>query len=107
MGRQRTWTLTGLKAEWKESRRKAPTGSRYQTGFSFICPSHASHRLRVQLVNPGDGEEEEAWANALRAERSGKTIGELTLTTPSGQSTLDFGPCGKLWVIEGRVYWAV
>ena len=112
MGRQRVWPLAGLgpdglKAQWRPSRRTPPVGSRVQTGLSFLCPAHRSHRLRIQLVNPADGGNEEPWEGAIRAERTGKTIGELTLTSSRGDSILDFGPCGKLWIIKGKVYWAV
>ncbi len=98
-GRRRVWALAELRAEWRSG-----PGYRYQTGFSFVCPVHRSHRLRVRLANPADGELEESWGMSVVAHRDGKTIGDLTLTTPAGDEDLDFGHCGRMRIIDGRVY---
>jgi len=110
MGKPRTsWTLAELKAEWRESTQCPRWGSRYQTGLSFLCPLHQNHRLKVRLVNPGDGDPEEYWRGSVRAwrwsemENGGHTISELTLTRPDGDSPLDFGTCGQLRIIDGVV----
>ncbi len=96
--RRRVWKLSELDVQWREG-----PPDRYQVGFSFLCPMHGSHRLRVRLSNPGDGYPEEPWSMSVAADRNGRNVGDLTLTTPAGLSELDFGPCGLWRIIDGRV----
>jgi hypothetical protein len=93
------WTFEELNPRWRAS-----TGHRYQTGLSFACPVHElKHRLRVMLSNPSDGEPPEFWPASVLAHRDGRTIGELTLTHPTGGHELHFGMCGWLRIYaDGR-----
>ena len=95
---RRRWHLQELEPAWTENE-----GPRYNTGFSFDCPVHGTHRLIVRFVNPYDGFEYVDGPGLLVRMVANGSFDELTLSTPAGGDVLEFPICGKLRVIEGRV----
>ena len=104
MARRRGWgtALRTLEAEWLA----APPG-RYNIGIRFRCPIHVngkSHWLMVYFLEPYDGLPTIPVAGAIAVERhGGASIGELTLFRPNGDDKLNFGDCGLIRIIRGRV----
>ena len=106
------WSLEELEAQWLE-----PPTHRYNVGFSFLCPTHWTHRLSVRLDNPYDGLEPVMGPGLLARfiandevadGRVSGTLGHLTVVTPAGFDELDFshmgyGDCGRLRIINGHV----
>ena len=97
--------LATLGVEWLE----APAG-RYNIGVRLRCLLHTngeSHWLVVTFANAYDGMPGVRIDGAVHAlQIGGPSIGALTLTTESGDDVLDFGECGRLRIIRGRVTFA-
>lgn len=95
---RRRWELQELEPEWLEN-----VGSRYNTGFSFDCPTHGTHRLTARFLNPYDGFEPIDGPGILVWMVDNGSFDTLTLESSAGSDVLDFPICGRLRIIDGRV----
>lgn len=95
---RRRWELQELDPEWLENQ-----PPRYNTGFSFDCPIHGTHRLVIRFENPYDGFEAVDGPGLLVHMVANGSFDELTLQSLAGAETLEFPMCGRLRIIDGRV----
>ena len=95
--------LIGLGYEWI-----TPPRGRYGVGLRWRCMVHdngSTHLVAVFFVNPTDGGPAVPEEGALAVWQFGGTPQTFTFVTPAGGDTLDFGECGRLRIISGRVDW--
>jgi len=78
-------------------------GTRYNVAFSFDCPVHGTHRLTCRLDRPYDGFAPIQGPGVLVHLVDNGSFDTLTVESINGDDAINFGLCGKLRIIEGRV----
>lgn len=93
--------LRALGYEWL-----APPHGRYGIGLLWRCTTHdngSAHKVTVYFLNPTDGGDAIRPSGALGVWQYGGAPATFTFVTSGGNDVLDFGPCGRVRVIEGWV----